>query len=127
MISHWTPDKEQVKQALLRCATQAEREDQRDSHLLSAVFGRESGFYPETGPANFWWYDEQGVLQRRKRRMRRREWIEANFFIQAKNGDIIPLKLNLSADEKADLVLFLRGLDGEPIDPVVADPTHEVR
>ncbi len=40
---------------------------------------------------------------------------------------IIPLKLNLSADEKADLVLFLRGLNGEPIDPVVADPTREVK
>jgi cytochrome c peroxidase len=40
---------------------------------------------------------------------------------------IIPLKLNLTADDKADLVLFLRGLNGEPIDPVVADPKVEVK
>ncbi len=40
---------------------------------------------------------------------------------------IIPLKLNLTADEKADLVLFLRGLNGDPIDPVVSDPTIDVK
>ncbi len=36
---------------------------------------------------------------------------------------IIPLKLNLSAQEKADLVLFLKSLNGEPLDPLVSDPT----
>ncbi len=35
---------------------------------------------------------------------------------------IIPFKLKLSADEKADLVLFLKALNGDPVDPVVADP-----
>ncbi|MDY3561499.1 cytochrome C peroxidase [Gemmata sp. JC673] len=35
---------------------------------------------------------------------------------------IIPLKLNLSAQEKADLVLFLKALNGEPLDPIVANP-----
>ncbi|VTR91369.1 cytochrome c peroxidase : Cytochrome c peroxidase OS=Singulisphaera acidiphila (strain ATCC BAA-1392 / DSM 18658 / VKM B-2454 / MOB10) GN=Sinac_5068 PE=4 SV=1: CCP_MauG [Gemmata massiliana] len=35
---------------------------------------------------------------------------------------IIPLKLNLTAQEKADLVLFLRALNGDPLDPIVADP-----
>lgn len=40
---------------------------------------------------------------------------------------IIPLKLNLTADDKADLVLFLRALNGAPVDPVVADPALEVR
>jgi len=40
---------------------------------------------------------------------------------------IIPLKLNLTADDKAALVLFLRALNGEPIDPVVSDPTREVK
>lgn len=40
---------------------------------------------------------------------------------------IIPLKLNLSASEKADLVMFLRGLNGDPIDPVVSEPTIEVK
>ncbi len=35
---------------------------------------------------------------------------------------IIPFKLNLSPADKADLVLFLRALNGAPIDPVVADP-----
>ncbi len=40
---------------------------------------------------------------------------------------IIPLKLNLTADDKADLVLFMRSLNGEPIDPVVSDPTREVK
>ncbi|HEX4608497.1 MAG TPA: cytochrome c peroxidase, partial [Urbifossiella sp.] len=40
---------------------------------------------------------------------------------------IIPLKLGLTAAEKADLVLFLRGLNGDPIDAVVSDPTIEVR
>lgn len=35
---------------------------------------------------------------------------------------VIPLKLNLSAPEKADLVLFLKALNGEPLDPLVSDP-----
>lgn len=35
---------------------------------------------------------------------------------------IIPLKLNLTAQEKADLVLFLKALNGDPLDPLVADP-----
>ncbi len=36
---------------------------------------------------------------------------------------VIPLKLNLSAQEKADLVLFLKALNGDPLDPLVSDPT----
>ena len=35
---------------------------------------------------------------------------------------IIPFKLNLTAQEKADLVLFLKALNGDPLDPLVADP-----
>lgn len=35
---------------------------------------------------------------------------------------IIPFKLKLSTDEKAELVLFLKALNGDPVDPVVADP-----
>lgn len=35
---------------------------------------------------------------------------------------IIPLKLNLTKQEKADLVLFLRALQGDDPDPIVADP-----
>ncbi len=35
---------------------------------------------------------------------------------------IIPLKLNLTAQEKADLVLFLKALNGYPLAPIVADP-----
>lgn len=34
---------------------------------------------------------------------------------------IVPLPLNLTQQEKADLVLFLRALEGDPIDPLVAD------
>lgn len=36
---------------------------------------------------------------------------------------IIPLKLNLTAEEKADLVLFMKALQSDPVDPTVADPT----
>lgn len=35
---------------------------------------------------------------------------------------IIPFKLKLTDAEKADLVLFMKALNGAPIDPVVADP-----
>ncbi len=35
---------------------------------------------------------------------------------------IVPLKLNLTAQEKADLVLFLKALNGDPLDPLIADP-----
>jgi cytochrome c peroxidase len=35
---------------------------------------------------------------------------------------IIPFKLNLTPDEKADLVLFLKALNGDPVAPIVADP-----
>lgn len=34
---------------------------------------------------------------------------------------IIPLKLGMSAQEKADLVLFLKSLQGDPVDAVVAE------
>ncbi|MFO0850093.1 MAG: hypothetical protein U0871_16285 [Gemmataceae bacterium] len=37
---------------------------------------------------------------------------------------VIPFKLGLTAQEKADLVLFLKALQGDPIDPVVADPAR---
>jgi cytochrome c peroxidase len=36
---------------------------------------------------------------------------------------IIPLKLELTPQEKRDLVLFLKALQGEPLDPLVADPS----
>jgi cytochrome c peroxidase len=35
---------------------------------------------------------------------------------------IIPLKLNLTEQEQKDLVLFLKALQGEAMDPIVADP-----
>lgn len=35
---------------------------------------------------------------------------------------IIPLKLNLTAQEKADLVLYLKALNGDPLDPILTDP-----
>jgi cytochrome c peroxidase len=37
---------------------------------------------------------------------------------------IIPFKLNLTSQEKADLVLFLKALNGDPVDSVVADPQY---
>ncbi|QEL18133.1 cytochrome-c peroxidase [Limnoglobus roseus] len=39
---------------------------------------------------------------------------------------IIPFKLNLTKEEKADLVLFMKALQGDPVDPIVADPTKFV-
>jgi cytochrome c peroxidase len=36
---------------------------------------------------------------------------------------IVPLALNLTPAEKKDLVLFLRALQGDPADPIVADKT----
>jgi cytochrome c peroxidase len=35
---------------------------------------------------------------------------------------VAPLKLNLNDQEKKDLVLYMRALEGEPVDPIVADP-----
>ena len=35
---------------------------------------------------------------------------------------VIPLKLNMTAQEKSDLILFLKALNGDPLDPLVADP-----
>jgi cytochrome c peroxidase len=40
----------------------------------------------------------------------------------AEGKPVIPLKLSLTADEKKDLVLFMKSLQGEAIDPIVADP-----
>jgi len=37
---------------------------------------------------------------------------------------IIPLKLNLTPQEKLDLVLFLKALQSDPVDPMVADPAR---
>lgn len=44
----------------------------------------------------------------------------------AGGAPIIPFKLNLTKDEKADLVLFLKALQSDPVDPIVADPTKFV-
>lgn len=35
---------------------------------------------------------------------------------------IIPFALKLTKDEKADLVLFMKSLESDPVDPIVADP-----
>ncbi|MFO0930727.1 MAG: cytochrome c peroxidase [Gemmataceae bacterium] len=35
---------------------------------------------------------------------------------------IVPLELKLTAQEKKDLVFFMRALQGDPADPIVADP-----
>lgn len=35
---------------------------------------------------------------------------------------VVPLELKLTPQEKKDLVLFLRALQGDPADPIVADP-----
>jgi cytochrome c peroxidase len=35
---------------------------------------------------------------------------------------IIPFRLNLTKEDKADLVLFLKAINGEPVDPIVGDP-----
>lgn len=35
---------------------------------------------------------------------------------------IVPLELKLTKQEQKDLVLFLRALEGDPVDPIVADP-----
>ncbi len=40
---------------------------------------------------------------------------------------VAPLRLNLSKEEKADVVLFLRALQGDAPDPVVADPKRMPR
>lgn len=39
---------------------------------------------------------------------------------------IVPLALNLTPQEKANLVLFMRALQGDPVDPIVADPKTAV-
>jgi len=39
------------------------------------------------------------------------------------NSPITPFKLNLTVDEKADLVLFLRALQSDPVDATIADAT----
>lgn len=43
--------------------------------------------------------------------------------VKVYNGKpIVPLKLNLTKEEKADVVFFLRALQGDDPDPIVADP-----
>jgi cytochrome c peroxidase len=37
---------------------------------------------------------------------------------------VVPLELKLTAQEKKDLVLFMKALQGDPVDPIVADPNH---
>lgn len=38
------------------------------------------------------------------------------------NTVVVPFKLNLTADEKKDLVLFMKALQGDPVPSVVSDP-----
>lgn len=46
------------------------------------------------------------------------------YFFGPERRPIVPLRLNLTPEEKADLVLFLKALQGDEVDPVVADPNH---
>lgn len=87
------PEKAAISDLVLNAFTRAEREEQADSYLFASVFGRALGFYSPRAPANLWWY-ENGELKRAKMRLSRREWIEANFKIQAKTGEVISLILN---------------------------------
>ncbi len=53
----------------------------------------------------------------------KKPWKGAEVKVFTKDGHpIIPLKLGLTADEKKDLVLFLRALESGPVDAKVADP-----
>jgi cytochrome c peroxidase len=43
--------------------------------------------------------------------------------VQVFNGKaIVPLKLNLTAEEKANVVLFMKALQGDKLDPIIAEP-----
>ena len=45
-------------------------------------------------------------------------------FTRGGGRPVIPFQLKLTAAEKADLVLFLKALAGDTVDPVVADPAR---
>jgi hypothetical protein len=41
---------------------------------------------------------------------------------KAGKSAVIPRKLLLTADEKKDLILFMRGLQGDPVDALISAP-----
>lgn len=53
----------------------------------------------------------------------RKPWTGPKVELVTRDGrPIIPFKLNLTADEKKDLVMFMRALESDPVDAAVADP-----
>lgn len=82
----------------------------RENHLFAGLYGQEYGFFRNKPDNRAQWIYEYGdhawstlpggtVIQgqgwvRRRRRMRRREWIEKHVLIKGKGGRIEPLVLN---------------------------------
>jgi cytochrome c peroxidase len=84
-------------------------------------------FYDRGGNANEFLdpkmrdYDaEQAYIKAKKGK---EPWKGAEVHVFTRDGrPVIPLKLNLTVDEKKDLVMFLRAMESDPVDATVADP-----
>lgn len=95
----WQPPPKELKKILAECEQQSKKgkkpdELLRDNLLIRRLFHHTEGIWPRTGAKAEWKKDEAGEWQRFKRNMSRREWIEANFPVRAKDGRIVPLILN---------------------------------
>ena len=83
-------------------------------------------FYDRGGNANAYLdpklrdYDAETELEKARAAGRKYEGPEVKL-LGPNHTPIAPLKLNLSTPEKRDLVLFLRALQGDPVDRVVSD------
>jgi cytochrome c peroxidase len=83
-------------------------------------------FYDRGGNANEFLdpkmrdYDAEKAYERTRREKQPYKGPEVKLF-GPERKPVAPLRLNLTPQEKKDLVLFLRALQGDPADPVVAD------
>lgn len=96
----WQPYPKDLKKIIAECEQQAKKgknkvdELLRDNLLFQRLYHHKDGIWPRTGAKATWKKDEAGEWQRYKRNMSRREWIEANFPVRAKDGQIVKLVLN---------------------------------
>lgn len=90
----WRPDPSALRDLQKRVEKVEGGSSVQDNHLYSGLFDRQSGIFADApGPAE-WVLEEGHTWKRIKKRLRRREWIEAYFPIRNKSGELELLKLN---------------------------------
>lgn len=120
MTDYWTPSDAELRIAKEKALRDAGgKEDLAVNYLYRAIFGRDGGMYAKPHPPNEWYYDEHNVLQRLKRRISRREWMEAYFTIKPKGSAPLQRMVLNPAQRKLEATVIRLERLGVPVRIVI--------